>query len=1319
MLKSEVTDFSTKQRYPISFFEDDTINIIRQRIAIALNTHPDRLFILLSLKLDHDYYQKDPRRWEALFNRLSYNQQPITDVALQEYVTNYRTPAISLKATEYDKTDWISNVEELEEIYSPTQPFSEYRIFGVEEPQSYILPFQFNSVLASRIPPSKYPLPLVSTLFSTLYKNRQIESFLAIPYDTTADSAASVYFPFLRSTTPPRITDEEVTLITKQSQLLTDLLNLKVFEPDSVAVTRVRFYAKFVNTDFGSAVRTRFEQIFYGLTVSETVPYIQYFTGRSEVARHKFYVDNPKTKKPFLDMAKWSRWNSRLPQRSIPTLLLFRGDTKESYDRVSITATDITITLYRDKGNTETIDSMKKKVLKWVKTFDAIMTFMDKDDLESERWDVQDIEFYANYSRPLKDKDLRRFNCVSSIFNKTNDEDKFALLRTDRENYGISALQMKIIQLRNEGVVKPVDIARELNVNVDEANRLIQQLQDVLNEDPSILERIFRRYPVIELAGDQLKDTEIKVSSVTEVDRILKYASILRYILGFPDSKSLDAICPKRMETVKVDTGVAPVETYAIDADIENQYANLFGYLEGEEEQEAAPVVVEEKKVEKKPSTKQKQFSGYGYFVSRLESFDPDSFGTKQDPPYAKVCEKDYQPIILDNEELDAWDSGPYDPRTYLPPEKMETTESPDGLIICPEYWCMEDEIPLTEDQLEKENGEIRCPLCGKQLRTSESDDPREYTVIKREEGYNYPGFKKDKFFKNTGKNMPCCFKTSQKKKVDKSEDNKYYINRENKVSIKEFQLAFLPQPLLDLLDIDEKYDILRKLKRISNGMSGYFRVGIGKPSETLPTFLGLNTKITRPRDSIDSVLKCSFFRSFKRLGDSHLESIESNLRKIHPYDKEDSLRVHLAKIVSGIDEAFEKKELSVLEELEYSAIVLQCDIFRVFTDANTVGCIFYSPIVRPRSRGIVVLQNGNHVDILSHIVRSSRGFQYKSNIFEAPFKKTTHVVLEKARNQSCVTNTPSYNDALTIIKEVLILSGKDEFQIILDPFGRAQALFVPDTFILPFYPVPLPDVAQTRIAGFHEINKELLPTHENVLKYLDIASKYLEGYTWVEDLTNSANQRTEVLLKSGLRIPVKPEDVQSNEHLEVIETVNEGTETNLVFGDESEELTRDYKHINYMSEIYEFLLFELTSDLKEKHKDLRLALQQVSPKRKEVEPLLREWFDNTVDTAKIDTPIEFLSKVRTPCGQFKSKNSCSGNLCAWNSEAKKCNIEVKPFVRKEQLFHRVLSTLVENVKIRGMILDGRTSPFFSTILYLSLPNELIVTDLDIVNISV
>jgi hypothetical protein len=49
--------------------------------------------------------------------------------------------------------------------------------------------------------------------------------------------------------------------------------------------------------------------------------------------------------------------------------------------------------------------------------------------------------------------------------------------------------------------------------------------------------------------------------------------------------------------------------------------------------------------------------------------------------------------------------------------------------------------------------------------------------------------------------------------------------------------------------------------------------------------------------------------------------------------------------------------------------------------------------------------------------------------------------------------------------------------------------------------------------------------------------------------------------------------------------------------------------------------------------------------------------------------------------------------------------------LNKDKLFHRLLTTLVDNSKIRSMVLDGRTTPFFSTILYLELPHELILTD--------
>ena len=268
---------------------------------------------------------------------------------------------------------------------------------------------------------------------------------------------------------------------------------------------------------------------------------------------------------------------------------------------------------------------------------------------------------------------------------------------------------------------------------------------------------------------------------------------------------------------------------------------------------------------------------------------------------------------------------------------------------------------------------------------------------------------------------------------------------------------------------------------------------------------------------------------------------------------------------------------------------------------------------------------------------------------------------------------------------------------------------------ILPFQGTPLPSTTQAKLSGYNEVDN--LPTHETVLNYLTIAKKTSKGYGWSEDLYNTKGEITEVLTESGLRIPVKPTESKHHESLEVFETVKEVGESNLALGPVSEDLKLRHGKISYESEVYEFLLFQLTKDLESsEYRELRNALQEVNPKQKEVERLLNDWFAETTQFLKIDTPIEFLSKVRTPCGQTKSE--CGGNMCAWDGNV--CRIKIRDSVPSGKLFNRLLSTLIENSKIRSIVLDGRTTPFFSTILYLELPNELIVTDnelSDIVNV--
>lgn len=1305
MLKGEVIDLTSKNRYSVSFFDDDSIDTIRQTIGATLDIHPDRLFILVGLKLPEDYYQQDPRHWEALFERLSYNGDPIHQEIFSEYQLEYRTPTTSVPAQPFDKATWMSKPESLQSILTPGREFLEYRVFGVPEPKSFVLPLMnISSTRPAKIPSARLPIPENPTLFNSLYTNDQFVRFLVRPYDDLAESNAQVYYPFLRSTTPAKLTEEAIRLLKKNATTLERLLALDVPQPEEVSIIRTRFYLPWVDTDFGTAIRTRFEQIFYGLTVSKETPCISFFTSKDQISRHKFFTSDCKSKKPILDMSVWGSWWSVKPARNIPTLILFRGTSKHHFDRLTITALDMVLSTHRPEGNTETIEHLQRQLAEWISTLDAIVPFLSKDDLHMSRWELQDVSYLAKYSTKLEEFDLRRFGCMSNLFDiadKTRSQ--FSLLRSDHSNNGLTAVEVKLLQMMKDasGYLKPDAVAQELSIPIQNARELIQSLQTRLDEDPRLGEKAFRGYPTLRLGVDYMI-----ISSVSNIPHSLKYANLLRYVLSNPDSNELNALCPKRAEKVTVETTRVTTETLEVDAALEEEYGDLFGYLEETEEVQPEEEVQEDEDEPEKIATDQKQTTSYNYFKSRLQKFDPVTF----DPTgsqYPKKCEQKHQPIILSEAERKRLAATPYalSSERYSDEKRIEL-ENPDGTVLCPEYWCMKDQVPLQDSELERSGGEVRCPICHGKLQTRTTDNPREYPLIKRETGFIYPGFVDYKAPRN-GRPMPCCFKKSRSKKneqVEKKLEDKYYILGETKQADPE-RIAFIPLRIIDSLYIKESYESFEEgtVRRLMSPNKGYFRAGLGHSSKTLPMYLNLKTKIPSPHEAVDIVLKCSFLRTWKRHGTTHLDSIEKRLDHIS-----DSLvRSSLAKVISGIDEAFQKKELSKLEELEYSALALQCDVFRVNLETGTLGCTFYTQMVRPRSRGIVVFQFEDQVDILAYTERKSRGFEFRTNIYESPFTKQTYSHLETLRNESCSLTIPTYTDALRAIQQILPMIDADDYSILLDPYQEGQALYVPGKLILPFQSTPLPDVTQTKLAGYSDVPADQLPELGELKDLLKTASKFSAGFAWAEDATNAQGQIVEVILQSGLRIPIRPVQGVIRESQEVLETTRAIGESELVFGDESQKLKEDHRELSYESEVFEFLLFQLTKDLETDYGELRHALQDVSPVKQTVQPLLETWFSETTQFVKMKEPKQFVSKIREPCS-----GSCDGELCGFDGNV--CKVQISTAIKQDTLFKRLLTTLLENSKLRAMILDGRTTPFFSTILYLQLPHEVILTDTEL-----
>ena len=1292
MLRKELVNVLSKEKHTVSFFEDDSIETVREQLATSANSHPDRMFVLVCLKLPKDYYTSDPRNWETLFERLSYNGRVIEKSVFDEYQTRYRFPNTQVNYTNYDRGEWMSYPAELKPLFSGE--FSEYRVFGVPDDKAFVLPIEKENAFMSRIPAKSLPRPDNTKIMTSYYDIGTIDHFAYKIYQE--DETALYYYPYLRPDTPNVLSDEAVRLLEKNAKLLTDLLDLKIpkdHQHSGTHILHTRFYIPWVGTDFGSAVRTRFEQIFYGLTVSSTVPYIGLFTSKDEINRHKFFTENPKTEEPYLNMTDWKTWWSiTKPARNRPTLILYRGKSKHHFDRILITSDDMIVSTNRPEKNNDTLEELKNSCDKWLRTFDAIIPFLDEKDIHPDRWDLQEMKIMLTYPKPVDDLSILRFNCISPFYSIADkSKSSFTMMRTDHENFGVTSIDAKLIQMSQEGPLNVKDVAQELSITPDHASKLINDIMSRREDNNKLGDRIFRGYPTMIIGTDF-----IRISAVKETHLSTKYADILRYILSNPESSDLDKICPARLQTIAAEA--ATIHTNVVDEDalVDDAFADLLDEFDvGKEE----PVFTDTSEPAPKTSldVANQRKTTYNYFASRLRSFDPATYVPEAD--FARQCEKTIQPVVLtsaDKSRLAGFEDGKYDPIKKSDPGKLLDVSDPDGTMVCPEYWCTKDEIPLRADQLVSEDGTLKCPICHGKLETSTTSDPREFPLIKRKEGFVFPRPK----YKSpgNGKDIPCCYTTNRTKKIQKTElKDKYYVFLESKSPLPEFRLAKIDKKTIELLDLNEQYTKLDN-QRISENGYGFFRIGLGHASTTLPTLLGMSQTIPLPRESIKTVLKCSFMRLWETPSDTHFKEIYDNLGDF----KETAIRENVARLISGIDDAFVRKELSPIQELEYSALALNCDVFRLNVKTHTIGCLLHSSLVSPRSRGIIVLQRDEDIDILANAKRTKNAFVYASNIFEQPFATFVSKTVMRERDRACATEVPNYTEARKVHQKLFT----EPYSVILDPLGRGQALYIPNKLVLPFQSTVLPDTEDPKIWGFSNLH---LPTYDTMKDVLSKAQTVTKGYEFQEGLYDSQGRRSEILSASGLRIPVIPEKAGTGVPKEIIHTVSEVGETELMIGEPNSELKETYSDISYDGEVYEFLIFQLSKDLEnEEYHDLRTTLTSHPLKRKEVENSLKKWFDRVTQFVDVKESREFVSKIRAPCGQFKKKD-CKGNLCGW--DGKVCRIQIKKSIKEDRLFNRLFSSMFDNSKIRAVVLDGRTTPFFSSILYFKLPHEVILTD--------
>jgi hypothetical protein len=1254
----------------VSFYPDDTIELVRQSIALAAGTHPDRLFMEVKTTLPKEYYSTNPNQWTELFFRMSYDGERIRPEVLKTYITQKR-PGLTIVEREISKEDWDAYDESLKPIFDPDTDFDEWRILGVDPAKSFILPLPPRDL--KDLPERVRPFPQIQSLFETFHGYPISEVRIALVPETATALVKLNYFPRFRPDTPNDIRTLEPTIDAARREF-GRLMSLDTPKHQAVSIVRAKWYIPLISTRI-TAPRTRFEQIFYGLTVSKDTPYIGYFTAKTETMRHKFYVENPKEKKPFLAVPMWKGWlSSTMPQRRRPTLLLYRGTSRTSFDRIAISDKDITVDVRREKDSKESLEELRTSVAAWIQTLDAVVPFLKSTDLDAPRWDLNDLSAVATYPKEVKEFDMRRFPCLQRLFGFQNDT--FRLLRAELySSADIPADEVRAFQIltQDDAERTPEYLSEQMGIPMGRATDLLDTLArrvDEVNYDKTL-----KAYPTIKFSAK-----EVIVKFVSNLERTLHYADLLRHVLT-SDAADVDDVCPRRMEKVAAAAVIPQKEIQlAVEDEADDDFNAMLGFVPTKEEEEEAPPVAEAAPT-KKMRVASRAMGTYNYFNNRVRAFDPDTFDQSI---YPSKCDKPKQVVVLT--PADKARIGPtYDFSTAADTQKLELAD-PDGTAICPPYWCMRDELPLREDQLiPQEDGELHCPVCDGKVRTSDNLDTTEFSVIKRDTAALYPDVMKQVSTINK-RGIPCCYqkpRASVAVLAPKDADASYVLD-ETSGKLSSLRFAYLSSDIAARIGVATDYAKSVKGGRLTMDATDVFRVGVGRPSKTLPLLLSDTTAIQRPRDAKSNVVQCSFFRTWAGRGPGDT-----------PIDQ----------IIASIDHAYQHGELTMLEELEYTTTFLKCEVIRIDTETGQVLCGFWSDTVLPGSRTIALLGK----DILCEVSRKKEKKSYKltysADLRKGPFAAKTLPLLRERHVRACAINAPTIADAI----QELQLKGTSSYEVILDPFQRIQAVLVPREVILPVQPANLkPDEGVPIRSGYSDVRPDELPTGELLRSFLSAVRN--DKFKVQGEIQDTSGKTVELELASGFRVPIQPEAASAPAvPREVVQTVRTGTEAALVSGAPNAADLKLAQEIAYSSEIYEFLLFSLSKDIQtDDYSDLRRSVETKST------TLLRDldkWFKAEAYEDSTKSAVEFVNKVRTPCGQYISKDSCNtSSLCGWHKND--CKIRVKPVVDKATVLKRIAKTLRENDKQRALVLDGRLSPFFSTVLYLEMPHELITTSI-------
>ena len=625
-------------------------------------------------------------------------------------------------------------------------------------------------------------------------------------------------------------------------------------------------------------------------------------------------------------------------------------------------------------------------------------------------------------------------------------------------------------------------------------------------------------------------------------------------------------------------------------------------------------------------------------FEKRLQERDPKLFLTKKEGKYnaySRLCPSNYrrQPVILTDEEKAKIDKE--HPGSYKEALRYGSSKSKQHWYICPRYWCLKNNVSLTEEDVKagKCGGKV-IPFGAKKVPKDayiyefKGRDVNNSPNVDKDGNYvtTYPGFTKDDSHPD-GLCVPCCFKAwdsksqeerrkecltdSDKRKKPKvlklNVKDDEYIKGPEKMPLEQNRWGYIPLSLEVFFGFDSN-DSSRDNYKIIKYKPYILRKGVesSKNQSFIACFADslAKDKVLSIKEMKDRIINSLSLDTFLTFHNGNLPSIFYN--NDIEVDINDYRTSYLYKTVDFSNENQIKSLTNIIKAYVNFILYLKND--SIIIDHTYLWDIITSPNELLFARGInlVILEETNDdltndINVIcptnfysnnSYNTNKSTVFLYKNNEYYEPIYiyingENNETQIKKAFSEYDKNLLPNIKRAIKFIKKIYEIQCKPkrsnmvyEFKENLSSIEIIKLLKSID------YDVDMQIINYNgKVIGLMVTNQGFtgfVPTRQsNIL--LDIPYKYMDSDDIWSDYTSTRNFLME--LSKKIKIPCKPvkKVLEDNLVVGILTETNqfvmiETPEDNTVM-DELEPIS-DYNHIMVDSET-------LTSDTKDVEREL------------------------------------------------------------------------------------------------------------------------------------